>query len=287
MSATDPTCLDDLALRTAVDPAGSLLPSRAQVQGGRGVELYDESGRTKIGMDRSTVGSHAPVVAVAPEDIANLASATVATDFDGVTVEEDNRVLLPHQTTAAENGVYVVGAVSGGTAALTRVLDFNDDAEMVAGALFPVQQGTLYRGEVFRFDTTDTIVVDTTPLAFRTLSGLRYAKTATLIGGAGATVLYTHACDDDTMTRFEAMISAEDSAADTCFAHKVFVGTRQSGANVVSRIETTLNPHYLDDAAWNCPDFGINGTDVTVSMTADAVMNIDYKLWVKVWEYPI
>ena len=105
MSATDPTCLDDLALRTALDSAGSLLPSRAQIQGGRGVELYDESTTTKIGLDLSTVGSHAPVRAVAPANIASLASVTVAADFDGVTVVAGDRVLLPFQSSAGGRAV--------------------------------------------------------------------------------------------------------------------------------------------------------------------------------------
>lgn len=165
----DPTWLAGLAARQMFDADGNLLQSLPGVQGGRGIALYTESGRTKIGNDYTQGGYREPVVAVAPSNIASLSAAAVASDFDGITMTGGERVALPFQTDQSENGIYVVGTPSGGNAALTRATDFDLASEMTPGAMYYVQKGTLYGRDTLQFVTTGTIVVGTTNLEFQIL----------------------------------------------------------------------------------------------------------------------
>src|SRR5262245_50683244 len=59
---------------------------------------------------------------VVDADVADLEAFTVAGN-DGLTYAEGQRVFLAAQSTGAQIGIYVVGAVDAGVAPLTRALD--------------------------------------------------------------------------------------------------------------------------------------------------------------------
>ena len=81
------------------------------------------------------------VVAVAHGS--NLASLTGATtSLGGATVSNGMVVLLFGQTTTAQNGLYGVSNVSGGTCDLTRITARDTAAEMPEGLLVYVKAGT-------------------------------------------------------------------------------------------------------------------------------------------------
>ena len=81
----------------------------------------------------ATVVTIHPVRGASTANVANLASFTVAND--GITLVAGDRVLLKNQSTVAQNGIYVVGTVGGGTAALTRATDWDEAAEGLAEAI--------------------------------------------------------------------------------------------------------------------------------------------------------
>lgn len=73
--------------------------------------------------------------------------------IDGIAVVAGDRVLVKEQTTASQNGIYVVSA-----GAWTRALDADSSSKM-ASALVAVDSGTLLGGKLFDndFKTTDTL----------------------------------------------------------------------------------------------------------------------------------
>lgn len=96
-----------------------------------------------------------------------------ASSLSGVTVATGDRFMAynteangPHPLV----GIYVVGEASSALAT-----DFNSTDELIAGRTVRVLEGGL-AGTVWRFDTTGTIVVGSTPLMFREVA----AGTATL-----------------------------------------------------------------------------------------------------------
>jgi hypothetical protein len=63
--------------------------------------------------------------------------------LDGTALAAGNRILLKNQTTAAQNGIYVVTTVgTGATGVWDRATDFDTNAEVVSGAFAFVEEGT-------------------------------------------------------------------------------------------------------------------------------------------------
>jgi len=93
-------------------------------------------------------------------NVASLSAFTVAGN-DGLTYAEGEYVLLANQTTATQNGVYVVGAVSGGVAALTRANFMPSGGILKAGAVCEISEGTLFAGSSWKAMATGTITVGT------------------------------------------------------------------------------------------------------------------------------
>lgn len=85
--------------------------------------------------------------------------------IDGVSVIAGNRVLVKDQTTASQNGIYVVAA-----GAWTRATDADSDAEVTAGLFTFVAEGTANGDTGWVLSTNDTITLNTTALTFTQFS---------------------------------------------------------------------------------------------------------------------
>lgn len=97
---------------------------------------------------------------VVAANIEDLGAFTVAGN-DGLTYAAGERVLLVNQTTAAQNGLYVVGTVDTGVAPLTRADDMADGAAILNGRVVEISEGTLYAGSSWKAMCTDAKVVGT------------------------------------------------------------------------------------------------------------------------------
>lgn len=92
-------------------------------------------------------------------NVANLAAFTVSQN--GITYAAGDVVLLTNQTTAAQNGPYVVGTVSG-TAPLTRPTWWAAAKVIPQGTVFEVgPEGTLLAGSSWKCTCAKGAVVDT------------------------------------------------------------------------------------------------------------------------------
>lgn len=98
--------------------------------------------------------------------------------YDGVTLVAGERVLLYGQSTASQNGPYVVGASSA--TALVRAPDFDASSEIANGAAIPIREGT--QADSYALLTTDgAITLGSTNLTFTILGG------TSISAGAGLT----------------------------------------------------------------------------------------------------
>lgn len=86
--------------------------------------------------------------------------------IDGVAVQVGNRVLVKNQTTASQNGIYIVAA-----GAWTRADDFDDGTKVTSGAFTFVEEGTENADSGFVLTTDGPIVIGTTALTFAQFSG--------------------------------------------------------------------------------------------------------------------
>jgi len=108
----------------------------------------------------------------------NIASLNSTMTIDGVSVVAGDRVLVKDQTTAAENGIYVV--VSGG--AWTRATDFDTSQKVTPGAFAFVEEGTTYADTGWVLTNNGAITVGTTGLSFTQFSGA-----GSILAGTGLT----------------------------------------------------------------------------------------------------
>ena len=130
---------------------------------------------------------------------ATTAAVTLATDLanndsiDGVTLATGDRILVKDQSTASENGIYVVQA----SGAPTRATDFDADADVASGAFVFVKEGTTNADKGFVLTTDDGtgIEIGDTALAFTQFSSAGSSSssitdsTATLALSSGALTL--------------------------------------------------------------------------------------------------
>jgi len=95
--------------------------------------------------------------------------------IDGVALSVGDRVLVKNQTTASENGIYVV-ASSG----WSRATDADENAEVTSGMFTFIEQGSVNSDTGFVLTTDGTITVGSTNLEFTLFSA-----SGTLIAGDG------------------------------------------------------------------------------------------------------
>lgn len=140
--------------------------------------------RTNPGASSGSSGSSIPYAArgVGPaSNVASLAAFTVAGN-DGITYVAGDVVFLYAQTTASQNGPYVVGTVTTGTAPLTRPDWYaTGSTQSVARNYTFGTEGTLYSGASFKPTFAgSSYVVDTANPAF---FPLRVSQQITLAAG--------------------------------------------------------------------------------------------------------
>ncbi len=124
---------------------------------------------TKAYVDSVAEGLHIHASAKA----ATVANINIATQLeagdvlDNVTLVAGDRVLVKNQSTASENGIYVVQA----SGAATRALDFDSPTEVDGGDFIFVTGGTV-NGDTGWVQTSDTVAtIGTDPIYFTQFSG--------------------------------------------------------------------------------------------------------------------
>lgn len=117
---------------------------------------------TSIQIDR-TDGLSSSVAIKGPCRVATTANVTLSGEqtIDGVAVVTDDRVLVKDQTTASENGIYVVD-----TGSWRRAKDFSRTNDVKSGTQVFVVSGTAHASTQFALTTLGEILVGTTDLTF-------------------------------------------------------------------------------------------------------------------------
>lgn len=98
--------------------------------------------------------------------------------IDGISLSAGQRVLVKNQSTASENGIYVV--VSGGS--WTRATDADSSAKVTAGMFVFVEEGTANADSGWVLTTDGSITLGSTSLSFTQFSGA-----GQITAGAGLT----------------------------------------------------------------------------------------------------
>lgn len=95
---------------------------------------------------------------------ADVTIASPGSTIDGVTMASGDRVLLKDQSTGADNGIY---SWNGAATPMTRTRDADQTAEITAGLLIMVEEGTVNHDHTFVLVTNNPITIGSTSLSFR------------------------------------------------------------------------------------------------------------------------
>ena len=97
---------------------------------------------------------------------ANIASLSGLLVVDGVTTVVGDRVLVKNQSSAFQNGIYVVAS-----GAWYRAPDADSNAKSSSGYSAPVEEGTANSNTIWQLTTNNPIALGTTNLVFEVVSG--------------------------------------------------------------------------------------------------------------------
>jgi phage-related tail fiber protein len=107
--------------------------------------------------------------------------------IDGITVAVGDRVLVNGQTTASQNGIYVVTA-----AAWTRSTDTDSSTKVSAGMYTFIEEGTTYADSGWVLTTNNPITIGTTALTFSQFNGAGSVTAGTGLTKVGNTLSITN-----------------------------------------------------------------------------------------------
>jgi hypothetical protein len=193
------------ALDAKLDLAGGTLTGPLTLSGAPTSDLH---AATKLYVDGLAAGInfHQPVVAATAGNLAGTydngtagvgATLTKASNgaigtIDGASVSVGNRILLRAQTDAKENGVYVITAVGSASApwVITRAADADNNpaGELANGDFVFVTSGSTNGSKGFILNTTGTITIGTTEVAYAQFNASEAVIAGTNISKVGETI---------------------------------------------------------------------------------------------------
>lgn len=140
-------------------------------------ELKGESGKEGPAGAATMNGFKEPVKAAATGNIAIATALNPGDTLDGVALAENDRVLVPKQTTKKENGIWIVKAVP------VRATDADAAGELRGGTTVYVEQGT-QAGRTYVIATAGSITPGTTEHVWRVLAPRKVAYGRVSAAGA-------------------------------------------------------------------------------------------------------
>jgi hypothetical protein len=157
---------DLLGIKDIKYNGGASFPRRSVLDFLGNVTVEDDpvAKKTKVTILSGGGGSASPVEYKAPcraASTANLALSGLVT-IDGVALNDGDRVLAKDQSTASQNGLYIARST-----AWERAPDADTSAEVTAGMIVAVEEGTTQHDSVWMLQTNDPIVLATSGLSFK------------------------------------------------------------------------------------------------------------------------
>lgn len=191
-----------------------------------------------------------PVRATTTANIATLGGGAPNT-LDGVTLAANDRLLLKDQSTASQNGIYVVTTLgTGANGTWTRATDADGAGELIAGSLVVVQEGTTYADSVWELSTDGAITIGSTSLTFTRKDSASaggviqggFKNLQASATGTGANV---------SVTADEVAVENASNAYQTLRAVSLTINSAGSGANGLDTGSLAINTWYSVWVIWN------------------------------------
>jgi len=174
-----------------------------------------------------------------------------------VTLATGDRVLVKNQTTASENGIYVVQA----SGAAVRAADFDTTAEVTAGAFTFVEEGTVNADSGWVVTTDGTITVGTTGIVWAQFSGA-----GSIVAGDG-------------LTKTGNTLNVGAGTGITVNADTVQISATYTGQSSITTLGT------ITSGTWNGSTIAVANGGTGATDAATARQNLDLEIGVDVQAY--
>ncbi len=220
---------------------------------------------TKAYADSISEGLHVhPSCVAATTANVNLSNALENGDvLDGVTLVTGDRVLVKNQTTASENGIYIVQA----SGAALRASDFNEPLEVDGGDFVFVTGGTVNDNTGWVQTATNVVTIGTDPITF-----VQFAGAGTITAGTNVSVNGSEISVVNNPT-FSGLVTA--AAAGVAFSDgtqtKEGVPSRTAITQVTAAYNLSTGGLSLRDGLVEVSHTG--GSAVAVTIPADSTTN--------------
>lgn len=210
---------------------------------------------------------------------ASTANGTLASAFangetlDGITLATGDRILLKHQSTASENGVYTVNA----SGAPTRATDYDSTAEVTTGAFTFVEEGTVNQSTGWTLTTTGTITLGSTSLSYTQFSGAGLITPGDGLDKSGNTLSV------DLKSNGGIVIESTEMAIDLAASNMtgtLAIGDGGTGATTAAAacsalgVGTEDSPEFTSPYASTSIELG-HATDTTLTRASSGDVNIE------------
>jgi hypothetical protein len=219
---------------------------------------------TKSYVDAVTEGLHIheAVIAATTTNVTLSSALENGDTLDGITLATGNRILVKNQSTASENGIYVVQA-SGQP---TRATDFDTATEVDSGDFVFVYSGTVNGGTGW-VQTNRPATIGTDAIAFTQFSGA-----GTYTAGNGLTLTGTAFSIDTAIT---ADLSTSQTLSNKTLASAVATTSLTLNATAELRLADTDSSHYVGFKAPSTVSTNRIWTLPSADGSADQVLKTD------------
>lgn len=221
---------------------------------------------------------------------ATTAAGTLASSFangqtiDGVTLATGNRILVKDQAAGAENGIYTVNA----SGAPTRATDADASAEVTAGMVVPVEEGTANGDKAFILTTNGAITLGTTAIAFTQLPGSAGGSFYQTVqnAGSGLTQRATLNASTGLTATDNSGSSRTDLTIDTAVVVRKYAADIGDGSTTAITVTHNLGTKDVTVSVWDnttpfneiLPDVGHTTTNTLTITFAVAPTSAQYRV---------
>lgn len=152
-----------------------------------GTSAQDAVTKSQVDIAKAGLDAKDSVTAATDGTNIDLTATSDPNPIDGVTLTDNDRILLKDQSTSSENGIYVT-ATATDPSTWYRAPDANEDSKVTSGLFTFVTKGTVNENAGFVLTTNDPITLGSTSLNFTQFSGAGEITAGTGINKSGDTL---------------------------------------------------------------------------------------------------